>query len=43
MGKEQKLQNPGFVSLPTRRSSRPAWMFGVFIPAPFARAAERER
>ncbi|MCX7110276.1 MAG: hypothetical protein NTX45_09135 [Proteobacteria bacterium] len=38
--------NPGIVSLPTRltrRSSRPAWTFGVFILAPSARAAERGR
>ena len=37
---------PGIVSLPTRltrRSSRPAWTFGVFIMAPSARAAERGR
>jgi len=44
--KEQKPRNAGIVSLPTRltrRSSRPAWTFGVFILAPSARAAERGR
>jgi len=44
--KEQNPRIPGIVSLPTRltrRSSRPAWTFGVFIMAPSARAAERGR
>ena len=45
-GKDQKPRIPGIVSLPTgltRRSSRPASTFGVFSPAPSARAAERGR
>ena len=44
--KEQNPRIPGFVSLSTRltrRSSRPAWTFGMFILAPSARAAERGR
>jgi len=40
------MRIPGIVSLPTRltrRSSRPAWKFGILVRVHTARAAERGR